>query len=291
MTPLSRVRHVYRRQFGVLTLADLARAGFSVEAVRHLVRSGRLKRFHRGVYVVVDWPFSTEQIAYAGVAASPAGAALSHLSAASHLRLLSDWPSQPEVTTPGTSGTRGPRLVRLHHSRTLKPTDTWTYNGIHTTTVARTLDDIARRRAPPSLKAAVRAAEFEHRIDLATLDPSSAALRRLLELYVPIDLSQSELEALFLDMCATHDIPRPQCQYEVAPYFADFTWHDVGLIVETDGRRAHEGWMARQHDIVKDRHLKARTGYEVVHFTYAEVVRGPAPVAAEIRETRSRLRA
>lgn len=246
MATLSHVRPILRRQFGVVTLSQLREAGLSREAVRHLVRSGHIKRFHRGVYVACDWPFSVQQIAFAGVAACPPGTALAYFSASAHLALLSDWPSQPEVVVPGTQGRRGPQLVRAHHSTTLTPEDAFIYNGIRTTTPARTLDDIAPRTDQPTLKRALRNAEFEHRLDLTTISPRSANLRRLLELYVPILLTESQLEAAFRELCAAHAIPQPEAQWQVGPYRADFVWHDVGLIIETDGRRAHEGWAARR---------------------------------------------
>lgn len=288
MATLSCVRHHLRRQFGVVTLGQLYEAGLSREAVRHLVRHRHLKRFHRGVYVACDWPFSVQQVAYAGVAASPPGAALARFSASAHLALLTAWPAQPQVLVPGNTGARGPKLVNLSHSTTLLPKDTFTYKGIRTTTPARTLDDIAPRTDQPTLRRALRRAEFEHRLDLTTLTPRSTQLRDLVALYAPIDLSESELEALFVDLCARHGIPRPECQLHVGPYRADFVWHDVGLIIETDGRRAHEGWAARQEDLIKERFLRAQTGYELERFTYAEIVHRGAETAAELRALRLR---
>ncbi|MEA2126798.1 MAG: hypothetical protein QOI80_3580 [Solirubrobacteraceae bacterium] len=285
MTPLSCVHHLVRRQFGVILGPQLTRAGFTTEAVRHLVRRGDLRRAYRAVFVVAAYPWSPQQDAFAAVRACALGSAISHLTAAAHLLLLSDWPAEPEVTAPGTTGARGPEGVTLHHTRQLRA---YTFNGIRTTTPEQTLNDIAPRLELPTLKAAVRQAERRHGVELSALN-ARGALATLLKRYVSIKLTQSELEALFLELCATHGIPRPECQVPIGPYFADFLWRDVGLIVETDGRDPHDGYVAFRDDRVRDRRLKELSGCEVIHFAHAEVVHDGAAVAAEVRRWRCRL--
>jgi very-short-patch-repair endonuclease len=148
------------------------------------------------------------------------------------------------------------------------------------------------------LKGAVHAAEWRHRLDVVALharhqqpatDVGAARLRRLLSAYVPVDLTESELEARFLELCARHRIARPERQVWFGEHRADFVWHDVRLIVETDGRRTHGTVMAFRDDRVKDRALR-RTGYDVLRFTWGEVVHEDAAVAREIREARARRR-
>jgi very-short-patch-repair endonuclease len=283
MATLSCVQGLARRQFGVLTVAQLS-LRFTVSAVRHFERRGELRRKYRGVYAVTSFPWSPQQDLFAAVAACAEGSAAAGLSAAAHLSLLNAYPPEPEVTAPGASGARGPKGIRLHHATHLP---TLIYNGIRTTTPARTLEDIAPRLELPALKAAVRAAETKHRLELSELIPRGK-LRQLLKGYVSVHMTESELEALFLELCRDHHIPLPQCQFPVPPYRADFVWHDVGLIVETDGRDPHDGYIAFKDDRVRDRYLKAATGYEVIHFTYEEVVHEAATVAAEVRTWRAR---
>jgi very-short-patch-repair endonuclease len=110
----------------------------------------------------------------------------------------------------------------------------------------------------------VREAEFQHRIDLSEITPRSKNLKEILKRYVSVHMTESEIEALFLELMAVHDIPLPQTQVEYPPYRADFVWHDVGLIVETDGYQGHGGRIAHRDDLARDRHLKAATGYEVI---------------------------
>jgi very-short-patch-repair endonuclease len=110
-----------------------------------------------------------------------------------------------------------------------------------------------------------------------------ARLFALLSAYVPeAGLTDSELEARFVELCARHRVPRPERQVVIGPYRVDFLWPDARLIVETDGRNAHDSDVAFLEDRVRDRAL-ARLGYEVLRFTWAEVTLRPAAVAAEVR--------
>ncbi|MEJ7893248.1 MAG: type IV toxin-antitoxin system AbiEi family antitoxin domain-containing protein [Solirubrobacteraceae bacterium] len=111
MAPLTCVNHVLRRQFGVIRLAEPMAAGFSKGAIRHLVRTERLRRLYRGVFVAEGRPDSPQQRALAAVSACGEGAALSHVSAAVLWHLLSYPPSLPQLTVPGKTGRRGPKGV------------------------------------------------------------------------------------------------------------------------------------------------------------------------------------
>jgi very-short-patch-repair endonuclease len=283
MTTLSCVRPRLRRQFGVIRHDELLAAGLTISAVRHCIRRGDLRRVHRGVYIATAFPWTPQQDAFAAVSACAEGSAISHLTAAAHLSLLKAFPSRPEVTAPGTTGARGPKGVTLHHTRQL---DAYIFNGIRTTTPEQTLNAIAPRLETPILKAAVRQAERAHGVELSVID-ASGALKTFLEHYISAAHTQDELEPLFLELCSRHRVPRPECQVPLGPYFADFMWPDVGLIVETDGRGSHDGYVAFQEDRVRDRYLKS-LGHEVIRFTYAEVVRESDMVAAEVLRSRGR---
>ena len=94
-------------------------------------------------------------------------------------------------------------------------------------------------------------------------------------------MTESELEAAFLELCLNHGLPRPETQATVGPYRADFLWRDLNLVVETDGRRSHDGFIAFRDERVRDRAMKA-AGLEVLRFTAAEVMREPDRVAREL---------
>lgn len=182
------------------------------------------------------------------------------------------------MTVRGTSGAKGPRGVDLHHARQLETT---VYERIPVTTLPRTLNDIAPTLRPHVLKAAVRQAEIQHRLDLSTVQ-AKPALRTFLAGYVSVLGVANEFEADFLELCVRHDIPRPESQYEIPPYRVDFCWPAERVIVETDGRASHGGFVASKDDRVRVRFLK-RLDYDVLPFTYEEVTQTPAAVAAEVR--------
>lgn len=230
------------------------------------------------MFVVEGSQPSHQRTALAAVLACGPDAALSHPSAAVHWRLLKYPPSLPQLTSRGTSGARGPRGVELHHARTLEVT---THEGISITTLPRTLNDIAPTLRPHVLKAAVRQAEIQHRLDL-TNTTAVGALRRFLTDYVSINGVTNDFEADFLELCVRHDIPRPEAQYEIPPYRADFAWPAYRLIVETDGRATHDGFVSFREDRVRRRFLQSQ-GWEVLQFTYEEVTRQPDLVAREVR--------
>ena len=76
------------RQQGVVTIAQLYRAGLTPDAVKHRVRSGRLHRIHRGVYAVGRAELGRKGRWKAATLAMGDGATLSHRSAAELWALL-----------------------------------------------------------------------------------------------------------------------------------------------------------------------------------------------------------
>jgi very-short-patch-repair endonuclease len=187
-------------------------------------------------------------------------------------------------------GRKKPRGVDLHRVATLQPNDVTERSAIPVTTLPRTLADLAGVLDDKQLKSAVRQSERIHRLDLAELRVSldafprtsarHARLRRLLDAYVPA-ATDSELEAAFLELCADHGLPMPETQVPIGRYRVDFLWRDLNLVVETDGRDAHDGFIAFRDDRVRDRALKA-AGLEVLRFTGAEVSRERRTVAHEV---------
>lgn len=226
----------------------------------------------------------------AAVVACGGGAVLSHVSAAALWAIREVTPPRcPHVSVPRHDGRSGPKGIELHFAATLQPGDVTERNAIPVTTLPRTLADLAAILNDKQLKSAVRQSERIHRLDLAQLRDSLgdvpprrgyARLRRLLDDYVP-GKTDSELEAAFLELCADQDLPMPETQVQIGPYRVDFLWPDLNLVVETDGRDAHDGFVAFREDRIRDRALKA-AGLEVLRFTGAEVLREPKAVKREL---------
>ena len=96
------------------------------------------------------------------------------------------------------------------------------------------------------------------------------------------DRTRSELERIFLGLCRRYRLPTPEVNVEIGPYTADFLWRERRLVVETDGWGAHRGRQAFEDDHARDAYLRLQ-GFEVLRFTYEQVVRDPGTVAALLR--------
>lgn len=284
-----------RRQHGLITTEQLRDAGLTNMAIRCAVDAGRLHRIHRGVYAVGIPDLSREGRWHAAVLACGDTALLSHSAAGLLWRVLEQWSLWPHVCVPTQAGRRPQRGLTLHRTATLTPEDVAEHEGIPVTSLPRTLIDLAGMVNKRSLKAAVRRAERLHGIDLAELharvegprgDHRRARLRRVLGFYVAGDVGE-HLEAPFLELCARYGLPLPETQVQIGPYWVDFVWEDVRLIVETDDATSHDTVIARADDAVRDRYLAAR-GYEVARVRQPEILRTPAALARELRTARSR---
>jgi len=109
---LARVSH------GVVTRAELLRAGVTPEEIKQRVRRGALLREHRAVYRVGHRAPSVEARYMAAVRACGDGALLSGRSAAFLLGVLKGAAPPPEVTTPSKRRVKGVRTRRSRGSRT-----------------------------------------------------------------------------------------------------------------------------------------------------------------------------
>ena len=287
MTGFTRISNLALAWHRVLTHEQLVGLGCTRHAIAHLVRTGRIWRVYTGVYAL-DGPLAPRGWALAAVRRCEPRAYASHFTAAALLSLADHWPETPQVTIVGRTGARGPKGIDVHHARVL--TDVGTVDGIPATGPARTITDCAPLLGTEALKRMLRSAEYRG-LDLRALGERRLPrnLRALLDHYVAgSGLTASELEARFFELCAAHGLPLPEIQARFAERRrVDFAWHRQRLIVETDGRRAHDSFIAFTEDRVRDRaHLRA--GYVTLRFTWREVEREPGAVAAEVAAALSR---
>jgi very-short-patch-repair endonuclease len=269
------VARIAARQYGVVSLEQLGRAGLREGSVRRRVERGRLHRVHRGVYAIGHSGLSIEGLWMAAVLALGPGAAISHVSAAQLWRLLpqprAGWTSEHSpvvhVTAPTRAG-RGRRSgLRIHRPKLLDQADVTRRDNIPVTTPSRTLIDLRRTVPRPQFAAALREAEFIG-LPVDDLEP---------------DHTRSELEARFLALCRRHRVPRPEVNVRLGPFTVDFLWPTSHLIVELDGYQGHAGRVAFEADRARDVELKA-LGYEVLRLTWRQVAGGSAGTAALLRK-------
>jgi hypothetical protein len=198
-----------------------------------------------------------------------------------------------EVTA--ASGLRAKPGIRIHRSRLIHPDDRTIVDGISTTSVARTIVDLADVLEDRPLAAVVNEAEVLKRFDLAKVNavltrlPGRTGrhrLARVLDAYSePPGYTLTEAEGRLLDLCERHSLPRPQRLF-LAGFELDFYWADARLAVEVDGGAFHRTERAFHEDRRRDRRLAA-VGIQVARIAWADLAGDGAELAAELRAIRA----
>jgi predicted transcriptional regulator of viral defense system len=302
-TPLDgRVARIAGRQHGVVTLRQLRAIGMRDTSVKRRVASGRLVRLYRGVYAVGHVQRTREARWIAAVMASGPGSVLSHLDAAALWGMYETRARTIHVTTTAPSTRRLPG-VKLHRARNLHPDDVTVKDGIPVTTVAKTLIDLTDRLTTDRVLRAIREAEYLGLLDLPTLDAAvqrARGRRRLVALseararHTPGQIVKEELEHRFQELLHAADLPKPETNVKVKTrrrtYEVDCLWRDEGVVVELDGRAAHQRAAAFEEDRARDAALSA-VGLRPLRFTWHRVTREGREVVVELTATlRGRLR-
>ncbi|HTT93406.1 MAG TPA: DUF559 domain-containing protein [Solirubrobacterales bacterium] len=232
----------------------------------------------------------------AAVLACGPGAVLSHRSAAYLWGLMDAWEPPIDVTAPNRRG-RSPAGVAAHRDRSLQPIDKTRVYGIPCTTVARTILDFAAIAPEWKVRKAVAEAEVLGILDRGMLRAllkrsrrrrGVARLRLILDTIHPqTKRTRSELERLFLELCAKARVPEPEVNVWLpAPdgrrYQADFLWRGSKLIVEADSRRFHDTDSAFVSERKRQQQLEL-AGWRVTRCTWEEVVREPRRLALTVQ--------
>ena len=275
-------------QHGVVSRRQLLDARVTQRMIDRRLASGRLLRIHAGVYAVGHAQLRPEGRWLAAVLAAGPGAALSHRSAAAlHGIRESD---ALDVTTTRRVAVRG---VLIHRTTVLDAEDLTTRRGVRTTTVARTLVDLARLLTAEQLGKLVREMDRTGRLSAAVLERASGqgnrAMRAALAEHARLatSLTLSELEDAFVALLDTEDLPRPLTNHLIDGMRIDAAWPEQRLAVELDGWAYHHDRAAFEEDRARSARLTA-AGWALLRFTHAQVVERPAWVAATVRQLLAR---
>jgi Protein of unknown function (DUF559)/Transcriptional regulator, AbiEi antitoxin len=278
------------RQGGIVERGQLRSLGLSASAIDRRVRTGRLHARFRGVYSVGHSVVGPTGLRWAAVLASGPGAVLSHASAAAAWEIVRSAARTVDVLV--ALGGRKPQPgIRLHRTRAIEDDEATALHGLPITTPPRTLLDLAAAGLNRTrLELAVDRAEQQRLLDFAELHvllaryPGRAgtpSLEAVLASYSdPLDV-RSELEALVLELCDTHGLPRPLVNCVVEGSVRDFCWPSRRLVVEADSYAWHRSPSALNADRERDVELTL-AGWHVLRFTYAHVTRRRAWVADAI---------
>jgi very-short-patch-repair endonuclease len=274
------------RAHGVVTQRELLSAGISRKEIRVRLERGALIRVHRGVYRVGHCAPSMHATYMAAVKACGDTAALCRRAAAHLLLLFKGAPPPPEVIAKAERKIGG---VETHRDRRLDPRDVTTYQGIPTTTVPRTVVDLAAELETDALGKAVHTASVLHRTTPAQIEAVLARrpnakgardLRRILHGDERITLSK--LERRFLACLRKARLPLPETNRRTDGRFVDCRWPDHKLTVELDGYRYHATRHAWEQDRQREREAYAR-GDQFRRYTYDDVERATT-MLTELRQ-------
>jgi very-short-patch-repair endonuclease len=290
MAPVEREREVEERiaglaasQHGVVTRAQLLRAGVTVNEVRRRITTSRLVELHRGVYLV--GPMASPRAAeMAAVLACGPRAYVSHRSAAWLWALL------PRPEPAGRSGAVEVRVaanrrvrrsgIRARRTERLEPRDVALVDGIPVTSVARTLVDLAGVVRPRELERATARAERQELVTRDRLlafvarhrrEPGVGVLAGILGQEGGPALTRSVLEDRFGDEVKEFGLPKPRYNVVVEGYELDVWWPRLRHAVELDGAAYHRSWRSQRHDRRRDTDLAA-AGITVIRVTWDQLV-------------------
>jgi putative AbiEi antitoxin of type IV toxin-antitoxin system/uncharacterized protein DUF559 len=263
---------VARRQWGVVTLAQLAGFGLRDRGIRDWVRDGRLHRLHRGIYAYGHDRLRVEGRWLAAVLACGPGAALSHRSAGSLWEVRQSSAGLTDVTVPSRNGRIRRAGIRIHRSGRLSPDEVTERRGIPVTTLARTLLDLADVVQPQALKRAITEAEYRNVFDLTCLiavvqdNPGRRGAKLMRAAEQAGHRTRSPLEERFLAFVERRGVEEPESNVWLEGYEVDFLWRRVGLVVELDGGAEHGTRHAVSADRLRDRVLWRR-GFRTMRLT------------------------
>jgi very-short-patch-repair endonuclease len=271
------VLRVAEAQRGRISRQQLRAAGLSDRAIAHRVRTGRLTRLHRGVYVLgaaVEVPLGRE---IAALLACGEGAVLSHRSAAALWGLAAFDAKRPvDVIVPTA---RRPQEGIAFHRTKLEPGDVRVKEHLRVTRPARTLLSLADAVDEAELERMAGEAvrrnltnERELTEIAARSERGAARLRKVVERGPAF--TRSEAERRFLSLIRAARLPPPEVNARLAGHEVDFAWPARRLIVEVDGYAFHATRRAVEHDRRREADLDA-AGFEVLRCTWRQITTEP----------------
>jgi very-short-patch-repair endonuclease len=249
------VRVIARHHEGIVERAQLLAAGISRWAIDRALRSGALYLVHPGVYSTVAPELLTEDgVLIAAVMAAGEGALLSHATAAWRWGIIPAPPMRIELAVPRRRA--APEGLTLFRSHRLRPADITTTAPFRTTSVPRTLLDLATTYTHHALLRALAEAEFHHDLRPADIEralrrghPGSANLRKALASHTPSrGTVRSNLERRFRRVLIRHGIELPLRNQRLGPYTVDCLWPKQRVVVELDGRQHDRPHQADEDD-------------------------------------------
>lgn len=281
-------------QHGVVARRQLLVAGLTARQVAWRLRTGRLHRVHRGVYLVGHGVFPPLGREMAALLACGVHSVLSHRSAvvfwglsAPPLAQAGSRPSPSEgrqvvVTVPPQSTLKRPG-VEIHRMR-LARRDWMIREGLRVTSPARALLDTAWSVEKGELERMIAEAQYRKLVSERQLRdqlernggrPGSRALREILDLPGGPRRSRSPAERRMLRILRQGKLTGYELNKRVHGFELDVLWPELDFAVEIDGYDGHAGRVAFERDRLKISKLQAH-GISVMPITGKQLRDDPA---------------
>jgi very-short-patch-repair endonuclease len=293
-TKQHRLANLSRKQFGLITRAQLLEIGFSSAAVHRCFLRGEIAHFMPGVWRVTSAPRCWEQRPLGAVLWAGAPAVVSHITSAFVQEVLPRQAAPVEITT--SKSTAGRPGTTVHRCR-LRPDERVNVRGIPCTSIYRTLVDLCgsqpQHQSEQALDAALRMGRvgYDRLCDYAK-DAASRSVRgsRMLNSLLTARgtdeaLSESEAESLFARIMRRGDCPigiRQVPREGIRGGRVDFFYPDQNLVIEIDGRRFHAGRREQIRDKRYDNELIVRGG-RVLRLTWEDLTTSESYVLDLVR--------
>jgi very-short-patch-repair endonuclease len=292
------------RKSKVATVAWWRSAGITENQLKALVRSGSLVRMRRGVYATrsaIDYATANPrrghalQVAAVGSAVGRDAVASHHSAALVHgINLLRQPADTVTLTRPPakrTSRLRSDGIV--FHTADLPPAHVTSRYGLLVTTVPRTIIDLARtapfREAVVAADSALQA-ELTTKAELAIVAGVCRRWPGIQQARQVIEFSDARAESA-LESCARiafaeAGLEPPELQVTIHgpgwSFRVDLCWPEHRVIAEADGLAKYSERKDLAEQFRRDRLLRD-AGYQVIHFTWHELMRTPEVVIGRIR--------
>lgn len=282
------------KQAGAFSARQAEAHGFDEASRRRRIEAGRWVRLHRGVFAVAGSVDDPLRMLWAAWLAVGPRAVISHL-AALWLWGIPPRPNlrAPELTVPATASLRRPGIV-LHRTDDFASLRVNRRLGLNVTDAVRSMIDAASRLPTWAVEdvydKGIARKLFTPGQVLAGLDrngrrPGAGAVRKvLLDQGVGAGRSASFLEAKARRLFRRAGLPEPRMELvwgRDGQFRLDFTWVELGLVVEVDGWDCHSSDEAREGDLARRNHI-VLTDTRVLNYTYRRIVHDGDRVVSEI---------
>ncbi|MGX7698079.1 type IV toxin-antitoxin system AbiEi family antitoxin domain-containing protein [Gordonia polyisoprenivorans] len=272
------------RRDGVFTTREALDCGVSESAIARRVASGAWKEVAHGVHLVAGHARGPRAQARIAVLSVHKNAVLGGAAAAWWLGLCSDEPRKHLVFTQTRGRARRSSATAVSRYRELDDDDIVVHDGLRTTAADLTVLEasvalglsfmdsalLSGRVTPESL------ADVHARYPKRHGAAQASAYLRLIG-----DGARSEAERLTVRIFRAAGVSGWVANLPTCGYVIDFAFPDQKVAVEIDGFAYHRDAVAFQRDRTK-RNALMRSGWQVLNYTWADLIDRPDQVAAEV---------